>query len=466
MKKVFLTIFIAACLVLCVLPSLGMIFAPSNEPIGNEKETKFPALADDSGKLNTAYPTQLGEYYEQHFAFRPLAITADANIQASVFTVSNNDSVVVGKDGWLYYSSTLDNYLGKNVFSDRKTSSIVHNLEMLQSFSKSRDANFIFTVAPNKNTLYPKHMPYYFSQKVSSESNRKKISEALAKSEVNYCDLFSLFESKNETLYFARDSHWNNKGALMVYDSVLTQLGKSHDDYSTVESVRKKDFTGDLAKMLYPAGSQPEYNNYYGAEERYSYTTDTKSVEDAMIKTKNEDASESLYMYRDSFGNSLLPFFASAYNTATFTKSFPMLLEKDFNEAKPDTFVLELVERNLDWMCTRPPIISAPELTYLNTDGSLSGKVKVDTKPCEFTPLYTEISGEVECDGLKDDTEFCVSITDKDGKSKIYEAYNICTEESEFAFAAYLPREVFSADSNENIKIIAKTNDNYYDIGE
>jgi hypothetical protein len=117
-------------------------------------------------------------------------------------------------------------------------------------------------------------------------------------------------------------------------------------------------------------------------------------------------------------------------------------------------------------MCTRPPIISAPEVTYLKTDGSISGKVKVDAKPCEFTPLYTEISGEVECEGLKDDTEFCVSITDKDGKSKIYEAYNICTEESEFAFAAYLPREVFSADSNENIKIIAKTNDNYYEIGE
>ena len=137
MKKVFLTIFIAACLVLCVLPSLGMIFAPSNEPIGNEKETKFPALADDSGKLNTAYPTQLGEYYEQHFAFRPLAITADAKIQASVFTVSNNDSVVVGKDGWLYYSSTLDNYLGKNVFSDRKTNSIVHNLEIKTRFIPS-----------------------------------------------------------------------------------------------------------------------------------------------------------------------------------------------------------------------------------------------------------------------------------------------------------------------------------------
>ena len=71
MKKVFLTIFIAACLVLCVLPSLGMIFAPSNEPIGNEKETKFPALADDSGKLNTDYTDKLGDYFEHHFAFDP-----------------------------------------------------------------------------------------------------------------------------------------------------------------------------------------------------------------------------------------------------------------------------------------------------------------------------------------------------------------------------------------------------------
>ena len=464
MKKILAAIFITACLALCLLPSLGMIFAPSNEPIGNERETKLPTVTDSDGKPNTSYPTQLGDYFEKHFAFRPLAITADAKIQSSLFLNSNNDSVVAGTDGWLYYSSTLDNYMGENVFSDRKASSLAHNLGLIQDFSKSRGAQFLFTVAPNKNSLYPEHMPYYYTQK-TGDSNREKVNNALKDSGVNYCNLYPLFENSSETLYLARDSHWNNKGALMAYNEILTQLGKSHDDYSTAQSTRKKDFDGDLANMFFPAGSEPEFNTYYGAEDRYNYVTDTKSVEETSIKTESKDGAGSLYMYRDSFGNSLLPYFASAYKTAAFTKSFPMLLENDFDEAKPDTFVMELVERNLDWLVTRPPVVTAPELTYLNTGGKLDGSVKTKTAPCEFSPLYTEISGEVDCEGLRDDAVFYVSLTDSEGKTAFYEAYNICTDECECGFKVYLPAERFSAGTKTEVKIIAKNGDDFYEIG-
>ena len=450
---------------MCVLPSLGMIAAPASEPIGNERETKFPSLTDNDGSPNTSFPTQLGEYFEKHFAFRALAITADAKIQSSVFSTSNNDSVIVGRDGWLYYKSTLDNYLGKNVFSERKADSVAHNLELLQSFCESRGISFMFTVAPNKNSLYPEHMPYYYGQKVSEESNRGKVSAALAKSDVEYCDLFSLFNNTKQELYFARDSHWNNKGALMVYNELMTKLGKAHDDYSEAQSVRKKDYTGDLAKMLYPSGSEPEYNTYYGAENRYKYLTDTKSVEDSFIQTESAEGTGSLYMYRDSFGNALLPYFAAAYQKATFTKSFPMLLENDFKNSNPDTFVMELVERNLDWLITRPPVISAPEITYLKTDGALPGKAEAKTAVCEYSPLYTEISGDVNCGKLGGDAEFYVSVTDPQGKNSVYQAYNICTDKSDYGFKIYLPSDVFPAGTKADIKIIAKTDSGYYEIG-
>lgn len=465
MKKILAAVFITACFALCLLPSLGMIFAPSSEPIGNERETELPKLTDSEGKLNTSYPAQLGNYFGTHFAFRPLAITADAKIQASLFMTSNNESVVTGTDGWLYYSSTLDNYLGENVFSGRKAKAIVHNLELIQDFSKSRGADFMFTVAPNKNSLYPGHMPYYYGQKVSGNSNREKINNALADSGVNYCNLYPLFENNGEELYLARDSHWNNKGALTAYNAMLTQLGKAHDDYGTAQSTRKKDFSGDLGKMIFPSGFEPEFNTYYGAEDRYNYVTDTKSVEENSIKTESKDGSGSLYMYRDSFGNSLLPYFASAYKTAYFTKSFPMLLENDFDEAEPDTFVMELVERNLDWLVTRPPVFTAPEVTYFKTDGKLGGSVKSEIAECEFSPLYTEISGEVDCKGLQDGAVFYVSLTGENGKTAVYEAYSICTYENEYGFKIYLPSDKFPADSNAEIKIIVKNGDDYYEIG-
>ena len=466
MKKVFLIVFIAACMAVCAFPSLGMAFAPESKPIGNEKETKLPSFTNADGSINTSFPTQLGEYFEKHFAFRPEAISADARIQSSLFSASNNDLVIVGSDDWLYYRSTLDDHLGNNVFSERQAKAFVRNLELVRSFCESRGVSFLFTVAPNKNSLYPEHMPYYYGKKVSSGSNREMISKALSESKVQYCDLFKLFESKNEVLYFARDSHWNNTGALMVYDAVLTQMGKSHDDYSTASKSRKKDFVGDLAKMLYPSGSKPEYNTYYGAEERYQYITAAKSVEDPYIKTENADASGSLFMYRDSFGNSLLPFFASAYNKATFTKAFPMLLENEFDSATPDAFIMELVERNLDWLLTRPPVISARETSVPGSLGTLSGKADIRVRECEFSPLYTELSGSVDCGGLSDGAEFSVLVKDAQGKTAVYEAYSICTDESDFGFRAYLPADAFPADSDAEIKVIAKTDDMYYEIKE
>ena len=90
MKKVFLIVFIAACMAVCAFPSLGMAFAPESKPIGNEKETKLPSFTNADGSINTSFPTQLGEYFEKHFAFRPEAISADARIRSSLFSASNN----------------------------------------------------------------------------------------------------------------------------------------------------------------------------------------------------------------------------------------------------------------------------------------------------------------------------------------------------------------------------------------
>ena len=92
---------------------------------------------------------------------------------------------------------------------------------------------------------------------------------------MTYCDLFEPLSAQSETLYFKRDSHWNNKGALLAYNEVLNALGKEHNDFSNATVTRRKDFVGDLSKMLYPGGGEAEYNDYYGAERFYAYYSPT-----------------------------------------------------------------------------------------------------------------------------------------------------------------------------------------------
>jgi hypothetical protein len=465
-KKIFLLLFTALCLILCIIPSAGMIFAPSNELIGNEKETPLPSWTAEDGSFNLKYFTELGKYFETHFAFRAETIDADAKLMAGVFQTSDIDTVTVGTDGWLYYSSTLADYRGDNLFTERETADLVHNLQLIRDYAKSQGAEFLFTVAPNKNTLYPEHMPYYIKAE-DGKRNRDLVNEALADSDIPYVNLFTLFEEQDEELYFARDSHWNNQGALMVYDAVLTALGKAHDDYSTAAVSRKKDFFGDLAAMLYPKGAEAEYNSYYGAEDKYSYTTDTKSVEDSYIQTQNPSATGSLYMYRDSFGNSLLPFFAGEYNTATFTKAFPMILEFDLQSTKPDTFVMELVERNLDWLITRPPIFSSPRMTCLKAEPS-EEKVDytVEAKSCQYSPMFLEFSGTVDSSALDPEDIIYVSVTDNSGKTSVYECYGLtCDEDGKTAFAAYTHADEYAAQQELDISVIIQKGDGFIELG-
>ncbi len=82
MKKIFPAVFALFCVAVCLVPSLGMIVRPTTEPIGNERKSKAPELTKKDGSFNFSYLTDLGGYYEKHFAFRPEMITADATVQA------------------------------------------------------------------------------------------------------------------------------------------------------------------------------------------------------------------------------------------------------------------------------------------------------------------------------------------------------------------------------------------------
>ena len=462
LKKILLPLFITICFAVCLIPSVGMIFNPTNETIGNERKTEFPSFKDEDGKRNLDYLNDLGSYFDTHFAFRPELITADASIQAKLFGTSNIPSVVSGKKGWLYYSSTVNDYTGRNQLSDDEIKGIVNNLTIVQNYANSNGADFIFTIAPNKNTLYPDNMPYYY-KKAGNVYNRDTVSKALQDSEVNYCNLFELFEGQSETLYFARDSHWNNKGALLAYNAVTDSLSKSHDDFAEAEISRKKDFAGDLAKMIFPAGAEPEYNYYYGAEEKFTYITETESVEDSFIQTSCESADGKLYMYRDSFGNALLPFFAGAYREATFTKSFPMILDFDFKSTKPDTFIMEIAERNVSWLIERPPVMLSPEVTVFRTDKDLGEKIDAEITPCEYSPAYIAVKGKLAGD-YKDAESVYVSVKGIDGQDITRECYTLFTD-GQREYLAYFDANEIDISTSAEISVKIKNGDERICLG-
>ncbi len=464
-RSPWLAVFIVACLVVCVLPFVGLVVTGPSGAVGNEQPTPRPEPTTEDGSPNVEYASQLGDYFEHNFALRPEAMTLDALVQAKVFGTSNIDSIVVGKEGWLYYASTLDDYLGRNTLTERQAKGIAHNLELIQNRVEQTGSRFVFTIAPNKNTLYPQFMPDRFDVKVSSAHNRDVLAQALGGSEVDYCDLFALFQRQEDILYHAQDSHWNNEGALLAYQDLMDALGKTPLDYSDMQPQERADFACDLAAMIYPASHVVEDEFYYPAQDAFASLSGDASVEDPTIRTEDPTQSGSLYMYRDSFGNALVPYFASSFNKCFFTKSFPMMLDIGLQTSQPTDVIFEIAERNAAWLIETPPVMVAPQVPYQGRVHASGSSADVKARPCPYSQLYLEVSGAIDPARVPEGEPVYLYIESESGARGLYECFDCTNTDGVDGFLAYLPAAEYGADAPLSVSVMIAADTGYKVLG-
>lgn len=437
-------------MLLCAVPFAAMSVHPTTATTENRRLSEFPSLTKKEGGLNLNFFSQFEKYFGEHFAFRNELVAADGMIQGKLFGVSSVKNVIHGSDGWLYYTSTLPDYLGENAMSERELAALGHNLSLVNDWLKERNTAFVFTVPANKNTLYGSHMPYYAAKKVSEDHTLYHIGQICAQAGITYADLYEAFHAQTEVLYLKRDSHWNNKGAVLACDTILDAAGHAHESFAHAPAVRKKEEDGDLNRMVYSYYGEKEVNYYYDIPQRYTYVTDTASVEDGWIETACEGQSGSLLMFRDSFGNTLLPLVADSFGHAWFTKESPYRLEKTVTEQMPSLVIFEKVERNLRDFITAPPILSAPQFqeNIPVEEGTPDSSASVKIEENMFDPNFWQLSGTIDPKRVQTDTEIVIAI---DGM--YYKTYDIGSN----GFMAYLRKDQYP-DSAMSWEILLKEN--------
>lgn len=442
MKKYFI-LFIAACMVLCLIPSIGMLFFPTTETTENKAMAEKPKLMTEEGKANKAFFQDFESYFNEHIALRNQLLYSDAMIQSTLFQESNVSGVIRGTDGWLYYSSTLNDYLGTDVLSERQLHNLAHNFQLIQNYVEAQGKDFVLMIAPNKNTLYGDNMPYYKSYVVNQEHSAVLLGSILEQQNINYLDLFKLFEAQEEVLYLKRDSHWNMKGANLAYNGIMDSLNLPHEDYSDKEPILVNNEKGDLNKMLYSFYGEPEQNYDYNVTQKYVYTSNEKDVEGRWLITENQTGNGTLLMFRDSFGNTLIPFLSNEFRTAYYSKGEPNALARYMETYSPDCVVIEKVERNIANYLNAPPILTPPEeqlpekLTIAATESTAS----VET--CVNDMNYYVFSGILDESRMQTESKVLVRVDDR-----IYPAY----QTGENGYTLYLKKAEF-ADTTAQITV-------------
>lgn len=418
-------IFAVLMSVLVCLPLLLYGFVYTDKSAEKRQLTAFPSITEN-GKLNTGFYSQIDSWFNDHFPFRSEIITAANMIKGSVFNTSGEKKVVVGSDDWLFFNETTNDYIGESRLSDNDIEKICATLNLVNEYVLSNNSKFIFCVAPNKNTIYGQFMPKNYIK--SDTSNLDKLNTVLG-TEDWYINLKDLLSASKNTVYHKRDSHWNNIGAAMVQKAVMERVNFDFTDFTKVPYTMQKNWHGDLDNMVYPSLNYLDEQAVF--DYKFNHISNAKSEEDILINTTAEGKSRNLLMFRDSFGNALLPLFAEDFGVSKFSRATPYTLT-DLYQNNFDLTVIEIAERNIKNLLYHAPLMSAPRRE------EPQGFAIADT-----TVYTAEKNGLVNCYGsLKNDVKQVYLKLDNGEQVMYFEAFPILEKDKLLKSSSVIPYEI------------------------
>jgi len=209
------------------------------------------------------YIQKYEDYYNDHFSFRTRLVYLNSLLTYKIFHASANDKVIIGKQGWLFlgnfneYFDEIDYYRNLKPFTEEELRYWQILLEERSDWLKRRGIHYLFTLAPNKSTIYPELMPDSI-RKIHFQSRQDQLIEHLKKfSTLNILDLRPalLAAKKEKRIYNKTDTHWNDLGGYVAYCEIIKHLEQYYNFIRPRPlnnfQIKQAEFrNGDLALML------------------------------------------------------------------------------------------------------------------------------------------------------------------------------------------------------------------------
>lgn len=246
---IYVIIFIA----IISLPLIQMATGIFKLPKLNEKRDKATKPVFSLKNFDSNYIKNFENYFNDNYGFRDQFIMFNNSIDVKLLKVNTNPNVIIGKNDYLYSIEELNDYNRDNTLSDADIETIGKNLLKFQKDLQERGIYFLFTIAPNKSTIYPEYMPFQpkFQNEASNYDKLQKKIDELGINNINFKK--TLMENKDKyNLYYKRDTHWNDRGSFLATEEILKNLSKVYpiSDMPKIKFVEKEIYNGDLDGLL------------------------------------------------------------------------------------------------------------------------------------------------------------------------------------------------------------------------
>ncbi|MDD6878693.1 MAG: hypothetical protein PUD59_00475 [bacterium] len=339
-KRILLIVFIALFFAACAFFAVGIVIPGAS--VAAEGAGKAPALFSD-GKINSDFGDEFEGWFSKSFAFRGKVVDLFTSFRAKVFK-TGNDQVIIGEDDFLFFADTVDSYTGQNTMTDDEISAAAESLCELQKYAEAHGCGFLFVCAPNKATVYPDMMPDRYI-KCAGDTDLDRLYCSLEEKGVNFADLRGVLaeHASDELIYHKRDTHWNGLGAKYAFDEIMETLGVTVPDFGEASAVH--DFEGDLDSLLYPGHVACDDDVVYDLSGRYIFTSAYSNPMNMSISTRGAGEGKAL-IFRDSFGNAIIPYAASTFAEVKFERASPYRIDL-LEEYDADCVIVLIAERNI-----------------------------------------------------------------------------------------------------------------------
>lgn len=326
------------------------------------------------------YPDRFEEYYNDRFGLRSAFIRGYRLITSRLLGLST-EKVLIGKEGWLYYSGpVIDDFMGRRESPHEHFDRWQSKLETWTDWFQERGMTYLFIPAPNKVSIYPEHLPDRI-RKRAARTRMDRLKDYLA--ENSRVPLFDLREplraAKGEgLLYHPNDSHWTDLGAFVAWREICREISAATGtnlelDCGSLSGYRRvqKVHEGDLAEMIGFGKAFAAPSLFLEPNIPFVRTRILEKPEGAdwlwhgMLLKENPEKEGTLLMFHDSFTrHALIDYLGQQFRRSVFV----YLRRPDFESVKfmverenPDVVLEQMAERFLGLWLKDEDLFYEPE---------------------------------------------------------------------------------------------------------
>ena len=286
--------------------------------------------------------------FNDHFGFRLRLLRWYNQLNYRLFGNRHGSGVLKGRDGWLFYGQEdmVQNCRGARPLTPQALADWQRLLERRRDWLAARGSEYLFLVAPNKETIYPQQLPDWLTFVRPKSKLDQFLDYMRSHSTVKVLDLRpALRQARAAPTYLKTDTHWNSLGGFVACQAVASALSYRWPELRPLSladfEVRTQPGTGgDLAGMLGVDATDLREDNVVLLTPKVV----PPSAAGSAGFTNHCATQLRLVVFHDSFGLAMKPFLALSFGRVTCVPLDTLdagLIARE----KPSLVVTEMVER-------------------------------------------------------------------------------------------------------------------------